>query len=260
MILGAGRQHYTREHVFNRRSAWSCHTLELTLSGRMLRRSGPMNSFRPQENYTLYLTPPDTPYGLRGREEGEEIWLIFVPRGALADCLEWPTGAFGIPQLPVPRSSLGRRVIQAFDEACRSLSTRHRHRDRWIENGLDRLLLLTAQLHEEPRFSLDPRIQEAVTRLQDRLSAPHRVADLARGVHLSDSRFAHLFRRELGRSPMAYLEELRLDEAQRLLLRTDLRVKEIAACVGFTDPYYFSARFRKQFGRAPSAWRRSPSE
>jgi transcriptional regulator GlxA family with amidase domain len=47
----------------------------------------------------------------------------------------------------------------------------------------------------------------------------------------------------------------RLNRARQLLGWTSLSIKEIAAEVGYHDPFYFSARFRKHLGKSPRAFR-----
>ena len=53
--------------------------------------------------------------------------------------------------------------------------------------------------------------------------------------------------------------DLRLAEAYRLLLDTDLRVREIAERCGFSDIYYFSRLVRRRFGMSPMGLRASRS-
>jgi AraC-like DNA-binding protein len=91
--------------------------------------------------------------------------------------------------------------------------------------------------------------------LADRLA----VEDLAGAVYLSGSRLHALFRETLGRSPMAYVRELRLAEARRLLSATELAVSEIAEKTGFANQFHFSRAFRKAAGMTPSAYRRAHS-
>jgi YesN/AraC family two-component response regulator len=45
-------------------------------------------------------------------------------------------------------------------------------------------------------------------------------------------------------------------EAKRLLADKSLAVYEVAARVGFDDPYYFSKAFKKATGLSPAAFRR----
>jgi AraC family transcriptional regulator of arabinose operon len=105
----------------------------------------------------------------------------------------------------------------------------------------------------------DERVRRAADLVHSHFAEPLSVAALASAVGLSPSRFAHLFRQETGVSPARYVEEVRLERAQLLLLRTDMPIKQIAPLVGFEDPYYFSTRFRRRFGRPPTEWRRGPT-
>lgn len=82
--------------------------------------------------------------------------------------------------------------------------------------------------------------------------APRQMAAL---VNLSESRITHLFTRETGLPPSAFLKRLRMDEAARLLRSTSLSIKEIMFCVGFSDPSHFVKDFAGLYGDAPSAYR-----
>lgn len=259
MLLGTGRHTYPADHRFERQGDLACFTLELTYSGTMLRRSGRMRRFRAQPNSTLLLTPPATAYGLRGQASGVEIWLVFSPRPGFEDCLRWPSGSFGIPELRLPQSPLGRQITQAFEEAHHCMGSRLPRRQLLAENALERLLLLAAQLRDEAGQSVDERIQRALGAIHARFASPLSVAAMAQAAGLSPSRFAHLFRQQTGVGPMHYLEGVRLEQAQGYLLRTDMQVKEIAALVGFDSPYYLSTRFRQRFGCPPRAWRQRPA-
>ncbi len=44
-------------------------------------------------------------------------------------------------------------------------------------------------------------------------------------------------------------------EAKRLLTYQNMAVKEVAAALGFNDPFYFSNFFKKQTGISPKAWK-----
>jgi|SRR5689334_14542802 AraC family transcriptional regulator of arabinose operon len=84
-----------------------------------------------------------------------------------------------------------------------------------------------------------------------------RVADLARAVNLSPSRFTQLFRAETGDSPARYLQARRLEEARALIESSFLSVKEVMARVGFNDPSHFTRSFVRHHGVAPSRLRSS---
>ena len=75
-------------------------------------------------------------------------------------------------------------------------------------------------------------------------------------LHLSESRFNHVFKEVLGISPYLYYTKLRIDNACRLLKDTDLKIKEIAEYSGYSDSIYFTQAFKKQKGITPSGYRR----
>ena len=121
------------------------------------------------------------------------------------------------------------------------------------------LVTVMALLHAESGEAADAarrdRLEAAMGRMRETLRGPLGVADYARVAGLSVSQFSHLFRRYYGTSPMAYLNELRMQRARELLDLTGRSVKEVAGEVGFEDPLYFSRAFKAITGQSPSAYR-----
>jgi AraC family transcriptional regulator of arabinose operon len=81
------------------------------------------------------------------------------------------------------------------------------------------------------------------------------VGELAKIAGMSASRFAHLFRRQVGVPPQQFVEQRRLMRAEQLLKHSSLSVKEISHDVGFRSPFYFSLRFKSRTGKSPRAYR-----
>ena len=71
----------------------------------------------------------------------------------------------------------------------------------------------------------------------------------------SRSYISHMFKNKTGKSLRAYCNELKLVEAQRLLVTTDLSVTEIALDAGFEDTAYFIRLFRERYGVTPHKYR-----
>lgn len=78
------------------------------------------------------------------------------------------------------------------------------------------------------------------------------LAAMARIAGLSSSRFRHKFKSEVGVTPTAYLQMLRLQKARKLLATSNLTVKEVKASVGITSDSYFTHQFKRTFGILPS--------
>jgi AraC family L-rhamnose operon transcriptional activator RhaR len=84
---------------------------------------------------------------------------------------------------------------------------------------------------------------------------PWTLKDLAGRVPVSPSYLCRLFMRELGISPLHYLERRRLELTAQLLLEGDLSLSEISATAGWTDTNYMARRFRAAQGMSPSRYR-----
>ena len=73
---------------------------------------------------------------------------------------------------------------------------------------------------------------------------------------MSPSHFAHRFRAVARVSPMKYVKQARLFEAQRLLSLEGLRVGEVAGRVGYESAAHFTRDFKRHFGVTPVAYAR----
>ena len=82
-------------------------------------------------------------------------------------------------------------------------------------------------------------------------------SSLAQLAMQSESSLFVKFRQTFGVTPLRYLMEYRLSHAVRLLLCTDLSVREIGESVGYPDPFYFSKLFKRAYGQSPRAYRQN---
>ncbi len=98
-------------------------------------------------------------------------------------------------------------------------------------------------------------VEKAMTFFQHRLSELCTLAEVAAAVGLSKSQLTAIFKRSTGYSPIAFFINLKMQLACRYLDLTDMTIAEIAAAVGYKDPYYFSRVFSKTIGMAPTVYR-----
>lgn len=108
------------------------------------------------------------------------------------------------------------------------------------------------QAAQSPDFpeSLMKSLGEVLEKTQDHL-CDWTAKDAAAYCNLSYSYFSRNFKRAYNISFTAYLESMRLREAERLLLTTDKEVTEIAQLCGFGTTSYFIERFRSSYGISP---------
>jgi AraC family transcriptional regulator, arabinose operon regulatory protein len=114
-------------------------------------------------------------------------------------------------------------------------------------------LLLKGDALETVR--LDPRIVATLQIITNDLAAHHETNALARTAGLSESRFLHLFREQLGVPLRHAIRTLRLQQAAVLLAYGDEPVGTIAEDVGFSSIFALSREFRRTYGVSPRAYR-----
>lgn len=98
----------------------------------------------------------------------------------------------------------------------------------------------------------------AASRIMERyIEEPMALKRLAGEVGLSLRQIERLFDDELGQSPAGYYRNLRLERAKHLLAQTMMPVLEVGLACGFASAAHFSKSYRKQFGLAPTDFRRT---
>ena len=107
--------------------------------------------------------------------------------------------------------------------------------------------------------STDARSQDRLSRLtalvRQHMAEGWSVSDYADALSVSAGHLSRLCRAATGAGAQSFIERVILDEACRYLVFTDLPVAEIGYRTGFSDPGYFSKRFRAAMGTAPRSYR-----
>ena len=104
------------------------------------------------------------------------------------------------------------------------------------------------------------KVEQSISYMLQHLNQPLHVATLAAAVNVSPSHYFALFKRWTGCPPIDYFIHLRMQHACRLFDSTSLNVKEVAAALGYDDPFYFSRTFKAVNQVAPSEYRMLPEK
>lgn len=88
---------------------------------------------------------------------------------------------------------------------------------------------------------------------------PITLTDISKACFCSVSHITQLFRNKHNLSVHQYITQLRLKEAARLLIQTDISIQDIAYMTGFSDSNYFSSSFKKHYHLTPRQYRKAAS-
>lgn len=122
-----------------------------------------------------------------------------------------------------------------------------------------RLLLRRLGQREEARAAAGAyprRLARALTYAETHLAAQLTVGRLAGAADTSAGHLHGLFRRHLGRSPMAHVAELRLERAMTALAGGDAPIAEVALACGYSDQTALTRALKRRHGVTPAAYRR----
>ena len=114
----------------------------------------------------------------------------------------------------------------------------------------------------QQRLSTEPEQQEertitGITRyLQEHLAEEMSLSILAERFHLNPQYISQLFKSEIGVGFLAYLTNIRMEKAKKLLLSSSLPIADVAEQSGYGDYRVFTKVFKKAEGITPSQYRR----
>ena len=97
---------------------------------------------------------------------------------------------------------------------------------------------------------------EMMDYLKENLYGNLSLEDLQKHFSYSNTFLCTKFKEQTGESIMQCYNRLKIEEACRLMQRSDATLADIAARLGFNNPYYFSRVFKKIKGVAPSEYRK----
>jgi len=201
-------------------------------------------SAAPWRKYRQCLVPNDVPHAFMGKDLTAAH--IFVE----------------------PESVEGRRLLEAFaGEGIRALPDDVADRARgilfsaWHTSRAPAVMVPAAHKAvaalsggTPPAQTTDPRVLGAIEIVRARLDSPIALGEIARAIHLSPSRFRHLFVKETGLPFRRYLLWQRLQKVIERAGRGSWT--DIALEAGFSDAAHMTRTFRRMLGSAPTGLER----
>lgn len=166
---------------------------------------------------------------------------LFISSNALARAAAYDGGAPAIEvhrlheqfALQIEKVSTAAEIEELYTDMC---------------NEYCRLVL------ETRTAQYSPAIRNAVTYIHTHYRQRITLQMLARELNYSEGHLSRAFQRETGKTLSAYLNELRIEHAQKLLLSHVYNITDAAFAVGFSSYEKFSIEFKKYTGMTASAY------
>ena len=160
-----------------------------------------------------------------------------------------------------PYAKLPDSDPQAYDNTVQFTDYVHRYRDMslWQKMELRGLILvLFSRFMREAAphvWTTDERLKRVIDYIHSHITEDIDIDELANEACITKAYLIRLFKREIGTSPLQYINNKKVERAQLLLYTSAMPVKEVAYALGFSDHSYFIRMFRKTSGLTPQEYR-----
>lgn len=122
--------------------------------------------------------------------------------------------------------------------------------------GLLMKLLGNAPARADQDSGIPSDLQRAARFMEEHTHSNLTLDQISAEANMGKYHFSHMFTKWYGVSPMQYYAGKKMEKACTLLLKSTLKVDEIAEQLGYLDTGYFRKAFKNYFGITPSAFRR----
>jgi len=158
--------------------------------------------------------------------------------------------------------SINSLLEKFFAEAASEKPFASQRADLFLELFLSELAREKELYEKKPALENDRirNVSRIRAQMLEHFSEDHSVQMLAQSVHLSAERFAVIYKKTYGISPIRELIRKRISVAKELLLTTNLTIAEIGALCGYQDANYFSRIFTSEVQMSPSNFRKHCNE
>ena len=196
----------------------------------------------PWTDYDLGLVPSLEPHGMDGSRTELGATLFVEPETREGRILTERFLRDGIANLP-------RAPVEPVIAELRTAVLGRRGRAPIVE--LARRLVQHLTQHAVPTVTSDERIVRAVSYINEHLSAPLALKEVAAVAYLSPSRFRHLFAEQTGMGLRQYVLWRRFVSVWELRMN-GVSLSEAAHAAGFADSAHLARTSRRMFGIPPS--------
>lgn len=167
--------------------------------------------------------------------------------------------------IPIYRNRRRRCIVTSgdtdndeIDDPGLTVSSSEKEKGQWSDNLVERLRETAKPNHAESGSQDAEFLTKVNTLIENHIDDETlSVVSLSSMMAMDRTNLYRKMQTVTGKSPSAYIKDMRLSVAARLLKETDLSIHDIASRTGFSSSKYFSASFKDRFGMLPGRYRGS---
>ena len=101
------------------------------------------------------------------------------------------------------------------------------------------------------------RLRPVISYIDEHFKEKIYIEELSAMINVSPDYFTKMFKESIGKTPIDYINGMRVNSAMELLCGTEMSMTEIADAIGFCNPNYFHKIFKQYMETSPLAYRKS---
>lgn len=246
IITGLGKSHYWIKtdyicfHILSKG-----HGTVRTPSGEAVLNAGDMFCLWPGVSFEYYKSI-ENPW--------EVYWLHMTGKGAIEFAEACGFSASCVKNRPDDP----KKVLDCFKAIFNSFG-REKVETYLIVSELYRLFGVCAKAMTTAKYQLQDEksmLKKATNLIDSGTKTAFNVTEIADILNISRVTLFHLFKENLGITPIQYIIRKRLERAKDLLLNTSMKLSVISTAAGFNNEKYFYRCFLKHENTTPDNWRR----
>ena len=199
----------------------------------------------------LYYIPQNSVVTASNTQALSHYYIHFIPNAVGNTLLNaFPVFCKGVPSRPEDKE-IFKTIIDVYNKPKLSNASQ------LFLNGYMQILLSRFVEKLDPSFDNQNvfRFFDIIHYIDTNIEKKITVKQLASMANLNEVYFSNCFSKIIGRSPLQYIIEKKLQHAMHLMQDERLSIKEIAFQLNFSDELYFSRLFKKKNGISPSEFR-----
>ena len=161
-----------------------------------------------------------------------------------------------------PHRGLPHYDPKKYDDSATLAKNISKNKDLILSHELETeaiLKILISRFMKDSTFktkSMDKRVLKSLKYIYQNLHKPISVDNLSEMCFLSNDHFIRLFKKEMNITPIKFINQKKIEQAQLSFLINDALIKDVAFSLGFDNISYFNKMFKKYSGETPMDYKK----